>query len=656
MTDFQTNPEIDDELLSAYLDDELSPDERAHVDARLAADPAARRLLDQLRATSEAVHKLPHESIGEDLRGSILRRAEAAMLESNGGRTPTVAASDESKDEVVSLRDSLPRITIGQTRRGWVWAGLAIAAGLLIMVLQPGDQKSNDSPQIAASSRADKADRVADGDRGAVPEMRAWRAAEPASPPLAAKEPAPPEPVAEPATSAPGATAGASPPAPHTVTLESAVRQPAASDATSTSSSDESRMLANGGVAPARAPAAVDRFGREGEGRDRVGGAAAAPKLAALADDSKGVANSSGNLPTGATNGPAQEPMSAARRELAEAPAESTAGGELQLGMIASDEPAPPDGLAVTPSQKPEVDFLVVHVVVKPEALRNKAFDQLLAKNGVEWEEPLSRETAAASLEEKLAQNVTLDRSISRRRSLTVEENARQTAEEAVLVEAPRKTIELCLSALKQDQDSYLGVSVDAPGTEAAKDKVSDESLVEAEETTKRLADDLGSRFNRGIVPPQSAEQSNERYSYDFYAQSGQKTGARGGFGGGEDFGGIKRVSQKAEPPKKERSSGRDESSPSDSLDGRQSRRGRARRLNTWAYGEQINRGEESIARGGAAGRRLPSTSTLSLEATRQQAQAPTDAEQLNVLFVLRPANETPAKTAPSPATENRQQ
>src|SRR3972149_3134877 len=105
MTDFESHPEIDDELLSAYLDDELRPEERARVDARRAADPAARQMLDQLRAASQAMQSLPHETVGQDLRESILRRAEAAMLTSNGGR------SAAATDRAVQLHDSLPSFT-----------------------------------------------------------------------------------------------------------------------------------------------------------------------------------------------------------------------------------------------------------------------------------------------------------------------------------------------------------------------------------------------------------------------------------------------------------------------------------------------------------------------------------------------------------------
>ena len=51
--------ELDDELLSAYIDGELSDSERAAVEARLASDPEAQHLLHQLRSVSQDVQSLP---------------------------------------------------------------------------------------------------------------------------------------------------------------------------------------------------------------------------------------------------------------------------------------------------------------------------------------------------------------------------------------------------------------------------------------------------------------------------------------------------------------------------------------------------------------------------------------------------------------------
>jgi len=48
-----------DELLSAYLDDQLSAGERARLEAQLATDPALRAELDTLRRTVALVRDLP---------------------------------------------------------------------------------------------------------------------------------------------------------------------------------------------------------------------------------------------------------------------------------------------------------------------------------------------------------------------------------------------------------------------------------------------------------------------------------------------------------------------------------------------------------------------------------------------------------------------
>ncbi len=57
----------------------------AQAEQRLAADPAARRLLDQLRALGIAIHDLPPCSLGEDLAAEVL--AKAAQRRAASGET-----------------------------------------------------------------------------------------------------------------------------------------------------------------------------------------------------------------------------------------------------------------------------------------------------------------------------------------------------------------------------------------------------------------------------------------------------------------------------------------------------------------------------------------------------------------------------------------
>ena len=114
---------------SAYLDDELPADQRAAVEVRLAADPAARQLLEQLRLVSQSVQDLPEESLGLDLRAAVLQQAEPAKRRARTSANPSSETPGSSTNGAPSLLDGdpIPRITIGRSRRSWVWASLAVS-------------------------------------------------------------------------------------------------------------------------------------------------------------------------------------------------------------------------------------------------------------------------------------------------------------------------------------------------------------------------------------------------------------------------------------------------------------------------------------------------------------------------------------------------
>ena len=138
MTDIDAE-KFDDELLSAYLDDELTPEERLRVEQRLSTTPAARQLLEELRAVSRTMQALPPATLDADLRESVLRRAERAMLVT-GERA---AARGENQ----SSRRVFP---IGRSKRAWFWAGAALAAGVMLMVFERmPDQNRNLPGQVA---------------------------------------------------------------------------------------------------------------------------------------------------------------------------------------------------------------------------------------------------------------------------------------------------------------------------------------------------------------------------------------------------------------------------------------------------------------------------------------------------------------------------
>lgn len=102
------------ELLSAYLDDEVSASERRRVEAALASDPSAKARFDELRAARDATAGLPRraappdlgEAIGVELeRESLLAGRAAAMLPNRGIRIilPILAAAALLMFAVLSL-------------------------------------------------------------------------------------------------------------------------------------------------------------------------------------------------------------------------------------------------------------------------------------------------------------------------------------------------------------------------------------------------------------------------------------------------------------------------------------------------------------------------------------------------------------------------
>ncbi|MEX0641223.1 MAG: zf-HC2 domain-containing protein [Pirellulales bacterium] len=642
---------IDDELLSAYLDDELSPEERARVEARLAADPAARQMLDQLRVTSQALQGLPPEAVGQDLRESILRRAEAAMLTSGGQNSAAAATKLAATDNTVSLRDSLPRLTIGQTRRGWVWAALAMAAGLMIMVLQRDDRLGNEMPPVAMSRSSEQIDKVATTDRAAVPELHKLQMADPATPaPAAADHDAFAYSDSVPSAS-PGVATGAGTALPSSVALdtETAPAEASAPVNPSTSEDENGRNLAIGGAAVARAPSVSGGFGSAVERSTRNNGTVAeASPLRRFADEAAELKDANDDRPAVVTNGPASPPpapspsvIASSGRRMAEAPPQGGLSGEIRDEAVVAAEPAVADTLAKELPQAAEDDFLVVHVVVKPEALQSKAFDQLLTKHGIQLEETAEAESAADSTDEKASEESRMDRKSDRSGGQSQDERNSRAADDVILVAAPRSTIESCLADLKQDQRNYVGVAIDDMTPQAAAENI--KSVEAATKPAKKLSTELGARFNRG----KALDQDHSWYFRGFSTNRNRETAGGQGFGGGAGGyrGGTLKQEQAQLSEGIETSRLAGEESPS---------QGRARRVESWEIEVQANR-DLQMRRGTIAEDRS-ATSTLQLEAIKQQNDQPAEPanENLYVLFVLSPDAEPAAAAAPSPPTENR--
>ncbi len=134
--------EIREELLSAYLDGELSAEDRAGVETWLDSSAECRQLLDELRSVRSSMESLPRHKLATDLGPAVLRRAERGVL--GDAQPPGVAG----------------KITPGTLARNWwsrggwrrlVWPAAAIAAALLIALF---DSDRKPAQKQVAQTRA----------------------------------------------------------------------------------------------------------------------------------------------------------------------------------------------------------------------------------------------------------------------------------------------------------------------------------------------------------------------------------------------------------------------------------------------------------------------------------------------------------------------
>ena len=118
MAEITNNLNLDDELLSAYVDGELTAEERAAVEARLASDPSARELVAEIQALSGTLRSLPREKVVDDVRAGVL-------------------------NQLPEKRVTLPTRDISLGRR-LLWPMLAIAVALMLMFVQESEKRGVD--------------------------------------------------------------------------------------------------------------------------------------------------------------------------------------------------------------------------------------------------------------------------------------------------------------------------------------------------------------------------------------------------------------------------------------------------------------------------------------------------------------------------------
>jgi hypothetical protein len=499
MSDYERQHDLDDELLSAYLDDELSPEERAAVEARLATDPTAQQLVHQLRAVSEAVQALPQEVVGHDMRDSILHKAnEARQSIANAGLRTADERPEASNGQAVTALEDAPKFTLGRTRRGWVWASLAIAAALLIMVF--GREPERDD-LAAVAKREDRADSARRG--AGVPEIRAVNepAAASDADPDSARPPAAGFTWQAPTTDLDGV------PAPST---DLAASEPASGARQRGRARD---IALSSESQPPAAPAQSADENRRNYGAYSDRATATEAKDEALADK---VAEMSA---------PADQLAAADSRADLHYIAPGTDFGVAAAGGEPAAAPAEESQAAV------DDPLVIVRVHARRTALESKTFDRLLERSGIEVEPDATNESVTANFAEsrraasRFAQNGQTDGAAE----ATTDQPAEAATVDAVLVEAPPAAIVACMTELSQDQQNFLGVAVDdtATGkTESAEGAATDPQVA----VKQKLAKDLElAQYNRGSVPTEQESLARDRYHFfrSFGANFGG--GRRGG-------------------------------------------------------------------------------------------------------------------------------
>ncbi len=177
-----------EELISAFLDGELSAEEKRHVEQLLVEHAEYRQLFEELRALRGTFAALPRYRLPEDLSQSVLRRAEQELLRDAGRSAPgkpatgkpatgkpttgkpTTAKSATAKpaDHDTDMLVERPAAASGPTwrARGWraaFWPAMVAAAAIAMMVLGP--KQPDGERQIARAPAG-------------APEQKQWAAEE----------------------------------------------------------------------------------------------------------------------------------------------------------------------------------------------------------------------------------------------------------------------------------------------------------------------------------------------------------------------------------------------------------------------------------------------------------------------------------------------
>jgi anti-sigma factor RsiW len=123
---------LDPDMLSAYLDGELTDPERAAVDAQLESSTEWRDELAEVRAARDALRELPERNAPEGFWDSVHARVVADV-------------EPEGDDDVV-----VPIAAARSARRRWGWVAASAAAVAAVVAVIVVPHRSEVSPNVAA--------------------------------------------------------------------------------------------------------------------------------------------------------------------------------------------------------------------------------------------------------------------------------------------------------------------------------------------------------------------------------------------------------------------------------------------------------------------------------------------------------------------------
>ena len=157
------NQEIIEARLCAYIDDELDAEGRAEIEKHLTSNPQHRRLIQELRRTSELVRGLPRESAPPELVEAFNGQLERSVLLEGVGDDPVVAGQIHRWPQTLAMA-AIVMLTLG--------LGVVVYFALPTIGRQPHFQVATNLPRSRPTTLPQEKDAfLADRDDGEQGEL-----------------------------------------------------------------------------------------------------------------------------------------------------------------------------------------------------------------------------------------------------------------------------------------------------------------------------------------------------------------------------------------------------------------------------------------------------------------------------------------------------